>query len=52
MPQMMPLSWITLFAVFSTTLIIFASTNYFTSTLKPKHTTKKAITKKMMNWKW
>nr|URX53788.1 ATP synthase F0 subunit 8 [Bifiditermes nr. madagascariensis] len=52
MPQMMPMSWMFLFATFSTTLIIMAATNYFTSNLKPKQTSKPPIQKKIIDWKW
>nr|URX53658.1 ATP synthase F0 subunit 8 [Bifiditermes nr. madagascariensis] len=52
MPQMMPMSWTLLFIMFSMTLIIIATTNYFTSTLKPKQTSKKALQKTPTNWKW
>nr|URH16447.1 ATP synthase F0 subunit 8 [Kalotermitidae sp. A SH-2022a] len=52
MPQMMPMSWLTLFIMFSATLLLFASTNYYTSIPKSKHTKKTPITKKMMSWKW
>nr|URX53983.1 ATP synthase F0 subunit 8 [Epicalotermes sp. 1 AB-2022a] len=52
MPQMMPMSWMSLFTVFSMTLILFSATNYFSSTLSPKYTMKSIITSKTMNWKW
>nr|UQJ75225.1 ATP synthase F0 subunit 8 [Tauritermes triceromegas]URX54048.1 ATP synthase F0 subunit 8 [Tauritermes triceromegas] len=52
MPQMMPLSWLTLFIVFSTTLILFAVTNYFTKIPSTTCITQKKILTKNMNWKW
>nr|UQJ75212.1 ATP synthase F0 subunit 8 [Allotermes cf. paradoxus]URX53918.1 ATP synthase F0 subunit 8 [Allotermes sp.] len=52
MPQMMPLGWMTLFTMFSATLITFAAMNYYTMVPKSKSTTKEMITKKTMNWKW
>nr|UQJ75186.1 ATP synthase F0 subunit 8 [Epicalotermes aethiopicus] len=52
MPQMMPMSWVFLFTVFSMTLILFSATNYFSSILNPKYTTKGIITSKTVNWKW
>nr|URX54490.1 ATP synthase F0 subunit 8 [Glyptotermes sp. 18 AB-2022a] len=52
MPQMMPLSWLTLFIMFSMTLILFTSMNYYSH--NPKSKTAKKSEKKMttMNWKW
>nr|URX53593.1 ATP synthase F0 subunit 8 [Bifiditermes mutubae] len=52
MPQMMPMSWLTLFTMFSLALMMFAAMNYFTGTQTPKQPTKKMITKTNMNWKW
>nr|UQJ75264.1 ATP synthase F0 subunit 8 [Pterotermes occidentis]URX54386.1 ATP synthase F0 subunit 8 [Pterotermes occidentis] len=52
MPQMMPMSWSILFMMFSLTLIVFATTNYYTSIQKAKYTLKKPTPKKIMNWKW
>nr|URX53619.1 ATP synthase F0 subunit 8 [Postelectrotermes sp. 1 AB-2022a]URX53671.1 ATP synthase F0 subunit 8 [Postelectrotermes sp. 1 AB-2022a]URX53736.1 ATP synthase F0 subunit 8 [Postelectrotermes sp. 1 AB-2022a] len=52
MPQMMPLSWLMLFIMFSTTLILFAAVNYYTNIPKTKITQKKSTTMKTMNWKW
>nr|URX53231.1 ATP synthase F0 subunit 8 [Neotermes nr. kartaboensis] len=52
MPQMMPMSWLTLFMMFSTTLILFASMNFYTMTPKISTTLKKMMTTKKMNWKW
>nr|URX53361.1 ATP synthase F0 subunit 8 [Glyptotermes fuscus] len=52
MPQMMPLSWLTLFILFSMALMLFASTNYYSHI--PKTSTKKKIEvkQKAMVWKW
>nr|YP_009544241.1 ATP synthase F0 subunit 8 [Roisinitermes ebogoensis]AYO45649.1 ATP synthase F0 subunit 8 [Roisinitermes ebogoensis]URX52854.1 ATP synthase F0 subunit 8 [Roisinitermes ebogoensis] len=52
MPQMMPMGWVILFIMFSTTLIIFASMNYYTWIPKSKYTLKKTVTKNSINWKW
>nr|URX53049.1 ATP synthase F0 subunit 8 [Glyptotermes sp. 10 AB-2022a] len=52
MPQMMPLSWLTLFIMFSTTLILFASMNFYTHLPKTKTMKKHEIKSKNMNWKW
>nr|AIY61662.1 ATP synthase F0 subunit 8 [Glyptotermes sp. A TB-2014] len=52
MPQMMPMSWLTLFISFSTTLILFATMNYYMH--MPEITTIKKTSIKMnsMTWKW
>nr|UQJ75277.1 ATP synthase F0 subunit 8 [Proneotermes latifrons] len=52
MPQMMPLSWMALFIMFSMTLVLFAATNYYVKTPKAKTHIKKTISTKNMNWKW
>nr|YP_006503938.1 ATP synthase F0 subunit 8 [Neotermes insularis]AFM92438.1 ATP synthase F0 subunit 8 [Neotermes insularis] len=52
MPQMMPLSWLMLFIMFSMTLILFATMNFYTSIPELKHIMKKEIIKKSMNWSW
>nr|URX52932.1 ATP synthase F0 subunit 8 [Cryptotermes cynocephalus] len=52
MPQMMPMSWLSLFIMFSTTLILFATLNYYTLILKTKTNESKKISNKFMNWKW
>nr|URX53062.1 ATP synthase F0 subunit 8 [Comatermes perfectus]WHM51631.1 ATP synthase F0 subunit 8 [Comatermes perfectus] len=52
MPQMMPLSWTTLFIMFSATLIMFSSMNYYVYMPKIKSIKKKMIKTKMMDWKW
>nr|URX53205.1 ATP synthase F0 subunit 8 [Cryptotermes rotundiceps] len=52
MPQMMPMSWLSLFIMFSTTLVLFATLNYYTNIPKTKTTEKKMILTKPMNWKW
>nr|URX53710.1 ATP synthase F0 subunit 8 [Kalotermitidae sp. 2 AB-2022a] len=52
MPQMMPLSWLMLFIMFSTTLTLFAAMNYYTNIQKTSTNPKKSTTTKKMNWKW
>nr|URX53567.1 ATP synthase F0 subunit 8 [Procryptotermes corniceps] len=51
MPQMMPLSWLSLFIMFSTTLIMFATLNYYVLTLKTSVSKKSTLTNPL-NWKW
>nr|URX53153.1 ATP synthase F0 subunit 8 [Cryptotermes queenslandis] len=52
MPQMMPLSWLSLFTMFSAALILFATLNYYTMTLKIKTSEGKKDLNKPLNWKW
>nr|URX53283.1 ATP synthase F0 subunit 8 [Glyptotermes sp. 11 AB-2022a] len=52
MPQMMPLSWLTLFIVFSTTLILFNTMNYYSQTPLTKKKKNKKIKTSKLNWKW
>nr|URX52945.1 ATP synthase F0 subunit 8 [Glyptotermes sp. 6 AB-2022a]URX52971.1 ATP synthase F0 subunit 8 [Glyptotermes sp. 6 AB-2022a]URX52984.1 ATP synthase F0 subunit 8 [Glyptotermes sp. 6 AB-2022a]URX54516.1 ATP synthase F0 subunit 8 [Glyptotermes sp. 6 AB-2022a] len=52
MPQMMPLSWSALFIMFSMTLVLFATMNYYSHIPKTEITTTKKIKTKKMNWKW
>nr|URX53270.1 ATP synthase F0 subunit 8 [Calcaritermes sp.]URX53348.1 ATP synthase F0 subunit 8 [Calcaritermes sp.] len=51
MPQMMPLSWLTLFFMFSAALVIFATTNFYTY-IPSMFTTKSKIKVNPVNWKW
>nr|YP_009776974.1 ATP synthase F0 subunit 8 [Mansonia uniformis]QJA27628.1 ATP synthase F0 subunit 8 [Mansonia uniformis] len=53
MPQMAPISWLTLFFIFSLTMVIFNIKNYYCFFYKmneTSHSLKKNI--KSMNWKW
>nr|URX53411.1 ATP synthase F0 subunit 8 [Cryptotermes parvifrons] len=52
MPQMMPMSWLSLFIMFSATLILFATLNYYTVTPSVKVTTKGKTPTSTLNWKW
>nr|ADZ56290.1 ATP synthase F0 subunit 8 [Tuarega ouarzazatensis] len=53
MPQMSPLTWFSLFIMFSATLILFNQMNFFyfkTMPIKMFESTKSE--EKNMNWKW
>nr|AET13007.1 ATP synthase F0 subunit 8 [Tipula abdominalis] len=53
MPQMAPINWLLLFIIFSITLIIFNTLNYFSflpSQPKSIHSEKKINSP--LNWKW
>nr|URX54035.1 ATP synthase F0 subunit 8 [Neotermes fulvescens] len=52
MPQMMPMSWLTLFTTFSATLIMFTSMNYYMKIPKTNKPLKEHLTTKTVNWKW
>nr|QHD47972.1 ATP synthase F0 subunit 8 [Claassenia magna]WHU31440.1 ATP synthase F0 subunit 8 [Claassenia magna] len=53
MPQMAPLSWLILFLVFSATLVLFNSLNYFSYFIQSSQSQKKTeISHHSMNWKW
>nr|URX53192.1 ATP synthase F0 subunit 8 [Cryptotermes mangoldi] len=52
MPQMMPMSWLSLFIIFSATLTLFATLNYYTMTIKAGAAKKGSASTKMLNWKW
>nr|URX52893.1 ATP synthase F0 subunit 8 [Glyptotermes sp. 3 AB-2022a] len=52
MPQMMPLSWVTLFIMFSTAFILFNTMNYYSHIPKTTITSKNEIKTKTSNWKW
>nr|QUO98728.1 ATP synthase F0 subunit 8 [Pseudolimnophila brunneinota] len=54
MPQMAPLKWLSLFIIFSITLIMFNVLNYFSviPNLKKNKSNMTFINNKSMNWKW
>nr|URX54464.1 ATP synthase F0 subunit 8 [Glyptotermes sp. 17 AB-2022a] len=52
MPQMMPLSWLILFMMFSMTLMLFASMNYYSHIPKTSASLKDKISLKTVTWKW
>nr|YP_010946482.1 ATP synthase F0 subunit 8 [Cyrtonotula maculosa]WGO57200.1 ATP synthase F0 subunit 8 [Cyrtonotula maculosa] len=51
MPQMMPLSWLTLYMFFISTLLIFSLINYY-SFIPSSFSSKKSLLSKTLNWKW
>nr|YP_010946326.1 ATP synthase F0 subunit 8 [Anisolampra panfilovi]WGO57044.1 ATP synthase F0 subunit 8 [Anisolampra panfilovi] len=51
MPQMMPLSWLTLYLFFIIMLLIFSIINYYSFIPKPSFS-KKMLSPKTLNWKW
>nr|UUJ36878.1 ATP synthase F0 subunit 8 [Epeorus herklotsi] len=52
MPQMAPLSWLLLFIVFSTTLILFSIMNYFMMNPTTPQSTSSQFKTQALNWKW
>nr|YP_009694026.1 ATP synthase F0 subunit 8 [Amphinemura longispina]QEI04305.1 ATP synthase F0 subunit 8 [Amphinemura longispina] len=52
MPQMAPISWLTLFIAFSLTLLIFNTMNYYSVLPKSPEISQKTISSDSMNWKW
>nr|YP_010598411.1 ATP synthase F0 subunit 8 [Deroplatys truncata]UIX55355.1 ATP synthase F0 subunit 8 [Deroplatys truncata] len=51
MPQMMPLNWLILFYIFSTSLIFFNVMNFFMFSHKIPLTSNKILLKTLI-WKW
>nr|QCP68875.1 ATP synthase F0 subunit 8 [Cryptolestes ferrugineus] len=51
MPQMAPLSWLTLFFYFTMIFILFNIMNYYNFTYQVKKESFKKM-KKTINWKW
>nr|YP_010946846.1 ATP synthase F0 subunit 8 [Rhabdoblatta nigrovittata]WGO57603.1 ATP synthase F0 subunit 8 [Rhabdoblatta nigrovittata] len=51
MPQMMPLSWLTLYLFFIMMLLIFSFINYYSFIPHPS-STKKILSSNTLNWKW
>nr|UGN61657.1 ATP synthase F0 subunit 8 [Cryptocercus zagunaoensis]UGN61696.1 ATP synthase F0 subunit 8 [Cryptocercus zagunaoensis] len=52
MPQMMPMSWTTLFMFFSMTFMLFNFMNYFMYNPAKKKSMTKKIKIEEKNWKW
>nr|AVN68314.1 ATP synthase F0 subunit 8 [Ectobiidae sp. Z140] len=52
MPQMMPLSWLSLYIFFSTTLLLFTLMNYYNYIPLPQSSKMYTKKVKMINWKW
>nr|QHF17843.1 ATP synthase F0 subunit 8 [Acrotaeniostola dissimilis] len=53
MPQMAPISWLSLFIIFSITFILFSMMNYYS--IIPQSTKsdiKKSTMSNSLNWKW
>nr|YP_010159296.1 ATP synthase F0 subunit 8 [Perlesta teaysia]QRG31753.1 ATP synthase F0 subunit 8 [Perlesta teaysia] len=52
MPQMAPISWLTLFIAFSLILLLFNFMNYFSFLPQAPFHQKIAISNSPLNWKW
>nr|YP_010462986.1 ATP synthase F0 subunit 8 [Epeorus psi]UUJ36917.1 ATP synthase F0 subunit 8 [Epeorus psi] len=52
MPQMAPLSWLLLFIIFSSTLILFSIMNYFMMIPSSPSSTSSQFKTQPFNWKW
>nr|YP_010249778.1 ATP synthase F0 subunit 8 [Rheocricotopus villiculus]QTT60909.1 ATP synthase F0 subunit 8 [Rheocricotopus villiculus] len=53
MPQMAPISWLTLFVIFSISFMIFNMLNYYCFYNKINLTSKNEVKlNKTLNWKW
>nr|AYW52610.1 ATP synthase F0 subunit 8 [Heterostomus curvipalpis]UDF83772.1 ATP synthase F0 subunit 8 [Heterostomus curvipalpis] len=53
MPQMAPISWLSLFIIFSGTFMLFSMMNYYSFLpISPKKMSKKEISSISLNWKW
>nr|YP_010533740.1 ATP synthase F0 subunit 8 [Sabethes tarsopus]UXX46891.1 ATP synthase subunit 8 [Sabethes tarsopus] len=53
MPQMAPISWLTLFFIFSITLILFNMKIYYCNIFSlPQLSQSLTFKKNMLNWKW
>nr|AIT96946.1 ATP synthase F0 subunit 8 [Togoperla sp. KW-2014] len=53
MPQMAPISWLTLFIAFSIILLLFNSLNFFMYLpSSPSTSPKSSIAQTPLNWKW
>nr|YP_010946885.1 ATP synthase F0 subunit 8 [Sorineuchora formosana]WGO57642.1 ATP synthase F0 subunit 8 [Sorineuchora formosana] len=52
MPQMMPLSWLTLYLFFIIVFILFNTINFFINMPKINKTPSMKNIKKSLNWKW
>nr|AQM40048.1 ATP synthase F0 subunit 8 [Atlanticus sp. ZJZ-2017] len=53
MPQMMPMNWLLLFLMFSSTLILFAIMNYYIFNYStPSPVAVSTLHSKSLNWKW
>nr|YP_010946378.1 ATP synthase F0 subunit 8 [Balta jinlinorum]WGO57096.1 ATP synthase F0 subunit 8 [Balta jinlinorum] len=53
MPQMMPMSWLSLYIMFLLIFMLFNITNYYINIKVKENKLMKSTTKnKSMNWKW
>nr|ASM82686.1 ATP synthase F0 subunit 8 [Suwallia bimaculata] len=52
MPQMAPISWLSLFIAFSLILLVFNCMNYYSFLPQAPQTVSKSITHTPLNWKW
>nr|ANJ70363.1 ATP synthase F0 subunit 8 [Colymbetes fuscus] len=53
MPQMAPMSWLTLYIFFAVIFMMFNFMNYYMFMINPSsQTTNKKMSKKSFNWKW
>nr|AIW64793.1 ATP synthase F0 subunit 8 [Mekongiella wardi] len=53
MPQMSPMMWFTMFILFSTTMILFNQTMFFSFKMNKILLNKKSTNQKYhLNWKW
>nr|YP_009479338.1 ATP synthase F0 subunit 8 [Sabethes belisarioi]AVV61074.1 ATP synthase F0 subunit 8 [Sabethes belisarioi] len=53
MPQMAPISWLTLFLIFSITLILFNTKIYYCNIIPlPQLSQSLTFKKNYLNWKW
>nr|YP_009590139.1 ATP synthase F0 subunit 8 [Palesisa nudioculata]QBM09709.1 ATP synthase F0 subunit 8 [Palesisa nudioculata] len=53
MPQMAPISWLTLFIIFSITFLIFNMMNYYSFIPSlPKSNLMTSMNTNSLNWKW
>nr|YP_010835992.1 ATP synthase F0 subunit 8 [Rhabdiopteryx christinae]WGC89511.1 ATP synthase F0 subunit 8 [Rhabdiopteryx christinae] len=52
MPQMAPISWLTLFIAFSLILLIFNFMNYYSFLPKTPEISEKKISQTPLNWSW
>lgn len=51
-PQIAPISWLTLFIAFSLILLIFNFVNYYSFLPKSPELVQKSISRTSINWKW
>nr|QOE17380.1 ATP synthase F0 subunit 8 [Chelipoda sp. YD3012] len=54
MPQMAPISWLSLFIMFTMAFILFCMMNYYSTLPNSPKTLKvmKSLTNNIFNWKW